>query len=254
MKKNFLILILSVFVIFSACKKDEVNQTVKENPYEQLGEQHNLVLTDFINCAKKKSFNKSEFNLDEFLIETKEFVLNSNNNSSLYDPQELCTGMDAFITFYKGYCKFKYDNKKSENSTTIIEMVVDSFQMTANQQRYFIEIDSIVKNPDLQITLDQLNQLEQKSYNELNSNEIDLVLSIISIAKNSSSYWYYNYNEWVSVYGQNLKNTCVDWNEFAGADVAGGIVGGLAGGNVIGGACLGSIGDGVLQLWKLWAK
>ena len=150
------------------------------------------------------------------------------------------------------------------------------------QKQFLREIQIAIdeQSMDLYATLNELNKIEQKSRQNCSHQDQYLILSAISIAKNSLQYWHDNYDDWTYILEDlyklshqkiQLRKGWFSWKEVAKNDIAygagGAVAGAIVGGSVsvgtlaipgyaagaIGGAVGGSVGDAGLQILnRIW--
>lgn len=247
MKKNILkiALLLVVGVVLYACSKDneslpvEANivQTVTadrtnfndcsiatDNPYNYVGEIHNEIIQTFVNEYPEgiRDVSGLASEMDKISLNNSRFKAVAGNDFIPTNPQALIDGMRDFENNFHGII----DN-------------VDASELTKDRLKELVDFmfreGNAAREPDYNNFDSELARFERgiMTSNKFNQEERKLLLSSVSVARNSSCFWhnYYNTGNKASSQTQDgvvMKRKWWQWAIIGVADVGGAIVGGSA--------------------------
>lgn len=203
---NVKLIFISVVMLASfSCNKLEITENNTKRDYDYYGEEHNKYIKQIL--TKTKSNEVVE--LEDLYTQLKTTIARDFNISE--------TELPTFDTILLYYNNFK-------NNSTLSNY--ESFSTLESRQKIYInELDSILANEfSSNNLLSKINNFEQKIVNDnlLAENKKEIIFISSSIAK-------YSYNLWTSD-----GNICYafPW-QVVGADVFGGLIGGVFGGNPV---------------------
>ncbi len=271
------LLLLSMFLFMSCQSKVEyLPQTTFQ--IDQIGKEHNKGLDyvlSYIKINKNKIMDNSKGEFLKIAQEgTKEYFY---KGGYLVSSSNITLANQEASSVYKYYKDINYEN---ESLKKLWPMEKDAL-LSDLQKQFLNEIQIAIDDQtmDLSATLNVLTKIEKKSIQKCSHEDQYLILSTLSIAKNSLQYWHDNYNDWTYALEDlyNLSHQKIQlrrwfsWKAVAKNDIAygagGALAGALVGGAVsvgtlsipgyaagaIGGAVGGSVGNAGLQILdRIW--
>ncbi|WP_289198928.1 hypothetical protein [Bacteroides acidifaciens] len=239
---------VAIVAIVVSCQKESAPKEPTDI-YEQIGKLHNEGLEfafTYINAAQTKA------------------------GAKLTREQALVKGQESLDVFLA----------KHGITSVVTKSGIDEFKdydgqgLNEKQKKYYDELIETVLNPTLDYDNTQLaiDYIRNSIVRSLPSQDAEVLLYGIAVAKYSLEYWYKNTDKWtvagagldaiaysVTTKGQNPEgDDGLDWKEVAKGDVAGAVGGalvGAAGGGVgagpgaLAGGLGGSIVSGIGELW-----
>lgn len=287
MKKNILI-IVSIFFLFSCSKKEE-NITPSQNlkidttecdieewdPYFLLaGEEHNNAVAYVYDrlCENKEDLYLNYNNKEDFHQFAKDALIEYINLNENFNEEEKQLGIEQVGTQYANAVAMH------ENPSLAYETLwppSEEGEFTSYQLELFSQIDAVLMDTLLGLTasLDQLLLIEGEAREEMEVEDNCIILFTISVARNSLAYWYQNLDDWEILFDEfkgsksGAKEGWFSWKSVGKEDVKGAVGGGTAVGvaacfgpvgagaaatGIIGGAASFSVVEAVDQLWDHW--
>lgn len=253
--------ILTALVIsLPSCNNQEQNSGIAPNEVKQeIGVQHNECL-DLIYKAlqaipktRSGELAISQAEIDTVIKRTTvEYVRNEYDLTKEYMP----------------LVEKSIDNQLALNESLLEEMFN---QLSPKQKELYGELDLILTDDDsdMESLQKRIAAVKDKAYSELQGEDLDVMLSAISVAENTLYYWQENYVQWINTQDENqLSEMAVkfqwkalgkaDFNGCAAAAVGGGVSYLLGCGPVgwkawaavcLSGAVAGSVENAIDQLW-----
>lgn len=193
---KFIAVILLAALTFTSCKNDDDLETINvssknialnniSNPFEIVGEEHNAMLNDFANSVKlddytindlylynlSKGYITSAISYDSFYSQTVnggQFMLNY-----ILSDQDLMYNLtqDKEIAYYMGQVKEIFTEMIQSNK----EMAPEAFAKRINT---------------IEAEIMDLNLYDKGDINNKELNKYSMLLSSLSIARHSYSFWY----------------------------------------------------------------
>ena len=210
MKKLLFIFIGMLY--FYSCSDSEnlTNKNEQEEfnlNYAQIGEAHNAGLDYVFSRLKLPTKVTTRTNQDSYvdLVEQEELIQDVNTLCTEYVTEQIknCDSatQNAFL-LYGGEAKFKEDIEIVSIKEIEMKDLEANISSTANE--YVNRLDILLNNTSISIdNLQlQLNQMESEIQNMLTSEkDKSIILSTISVAKSTSTYWNENGNKWGEMCG-----------------------------------------------------
>jgi len=230
-----LISVLFLFLIFS-CQHENLTTPNQTFNYDQIGIEHNKGLDYVFESLKKQKqdgINPDELKTYLNIVESssEEYINGSSYNVSAEQKVIIKKGISN-----KSQAIKNYSTARIKSSDYIYNQILgDTDSLLIDNQRSSIkEILTVVvdQNLELEETLAQLSTIEKNASDKFDESELPVILSVISVAKYSVTYWNENGDKWAQEFGALSTNGRVkqkiNWGWVGGTDVASAVSMGIA--------------------------
>ena len=228
--KNTSWLLVLMMLVFS-CQKNEV-ELQQKNEFSQIGLMHNQGL-DYVFNYIKKNKGAAILDKDNYIslaeVATKEFI----NTTFIELTQAELEIINSNIESVNKSLK-KYTEARIANGTELYQSVISEVEnsLTQNQTSYLNELFNIIINESGNIVTLQQNliSLENRAFS-LPTEDKQVILLAIAIARESCNYWNENFKLWQNELGGSTGNAKTNsdfsWGIVAAGDVAAGVAVGI---------------------------
>ncbi|MCT4601859.1 MAG: hypothetical protein N4A59_02990 [Marinifilum sp.] len=229
--KKFIFSLLSIVIIgitiFSCNKTNDpeyITEKLNVSDFEYIGKMHNEGLAySLIELQKNKSNLKSTglYNKSSLIELQKDITINFVNKQS--GSSQLKEIAIAQVKRRMNDYSHSDQELKSSRENFVPDSLMSKLSIDAKNQ--LLKIFEIMDDSDMDLSSlkSRVSAIEQYAIESLNVEEQFLILSTSSVAKYTLDYWSVNYEEWLKLNNEGLKNTkgIFDWKAAGKADVNG---------------------------------